>query len=194
MDCLTLFFAGLSAIATLGLLICTIIGFIYIRKQIKIAKNKDILFSLQNEITKLTYLYHTSYHDLYSKFHNLVYDYNEYGITPAHQESIEDNIYNIIYKHEFKPLKSYALSTDFYFWWLGKNNFDKLLEIKKSKQYTSLREYYKPFKSLANLLITKRLNENDLKNTIDDFVKNYNDVVKEFQKFLAELAREKGVS
>lgn len=207
MDTLNLIFIGLSAVATFGLLICTIIGFIFIRKQtkildsqvelsnkqIEIAKNKDILFSFQNEISNLIYSYHTNYYDLYSKFQNLVCDYNEYGIDPHRQDGIIHSIDNIIYEHQFKPLKSYALSTDFYFWWLGKGNIDKLIKIKQSQQYISLSKYYKPFKSLTNLLNNNKLESKDLKNISDNFVKDYQYVVEEFQNFLNELAKDKGI-
>lgn len=50
MDCWTLFFSGLSAIAAFGLLICTIIGFWFICKQTAIAKNKDTFFRFQAEL------------------------------------------------------------------------------------------------------------------------------------------------
>lgn len=213
-----LFFTGLSAISTAGLLFCTIVGFIFVRKQISIAKNKDILFTLQKETSSLLFCYYVNHHQFYNKYHELILELNDNSIVPSNKEKTKNdrklviaNIEKLISERITKPLEESAINVGLYKWWLGKKYLDRIKKIKKSNEYEYIKnnskDYNKLTKDLASCVVSCKDIEGlvglsddffkceaKLKQIIDEFVKSYDFVTNEFNILFAELAEEKGVS
>lgn len=166
MDCLTSILSFFNLIISKlndysGLLIAalTIIGFIYIRKQISIAKNKDILSDFQKEISQFMYDRHKQQSLCHNDFVKVIGDclkikdydsakeekekkneaieeemkylFEKYGST-----EIDQIINKVLNPYRYEITNANILSTAYYKWWLQNdyNDFKKLIDSDYSQK------------------------------------------------------------
>ena len=209
----------LSTISALGVLVCTIIGFKFIGKQTNIAKNKDILFTLQKETSSLLFCYYENHNQFYNTYHELILELNDNSIIPQNnvEKTLNDrkliiaNMEKLILERITKPLEESAINVGLYKWWLGKEYLDRIKKIKKSNEYECIKNNSKDYEKLTKCFESCVVLYSDvqnfasfgdelfkcqakLKQIIDEFVKSYDFVTNEFNILFAELAEEKGVS
>lgn len=203
MNCWTLFFSGLSAIATLGLLICTIIGFWFIYKQIRIDKNKDIFFSLQKSLETLlnihdknAFMFSKEIDLLERKFIKIIDD-----DTVNYKQSFKDEK---AFSSEFKTmLINYGYKCNYdiislHDWWLSENEREKLTEMLENLKKTDfvatlyLNKFLENECTKDNKLIPQLVSDNlwlKYKLRISAIEKAKEDI----NSFLEKLAENKGI-
>lgn len=198
----TLFFAGLSAIATTGLLFCTIIGFWFIHNQIKIAKNKDIFFSLQTELMQEINFYLNQNVTFKNELIELIGKYSKEKIIGTVITSEPDLQVNDDFTKELGKLSTKCLSyfcvnnIPGYYWWLGSYK-EKIETIQNLSEYKEIKKY---IEKITEYIYNKPSN---IINIIEfyDYLKEYDEKISEnkdklysdLEKFLSELAKEKKV-
>lgn len=223
MDCLSniLSFLGriickLDTYSGILLVILTAIGFIFIYKQIKIAKNKDIFFELQKEISE----YFCDRHKKQCKCHTDFVNILNNKVPPTGREkqtiskikeefgtiNLGEILDDVLFQYKFEPLNESLIKISSYKWWLGKH-YSTLENIFQSEEFEAIFAYYKPYDeiirnfSLRNVLVipdkVKQLKtlKYNIFETIKLNFKNYenNDKVlsSKFDKFFEDLAKDK---
>lgn len=157
-----------------GLLIValTIIGFIYIHKQISIAKNKNILSDFQNEISQFMYDRHKQQSLCHNDFVNVIEDcltIKDYDRAKEEKEKkkeafeeetkylfekygsaeIDQIINKVLNSYKFEIINNNILSTTYYKWWL-QNNYDDFQKLIDSDSYKKTFYYYNMYFDIIN--------------------------------------------
>lgn len=223
MDCLS------SILSFLGWIICkldtysgilvvilTAIGFIFIYKQIKIAKNKDIFFELQKEISEYFCDRHKKLCKCHTDFVNILN--NKISFTGREKQTIQEIkeefgtinlgeiLDDVLFQYKFESLNESLIKISFYKWWL-RNHYSALENIFQSVEFEAIFAYYNPYDeiirnfNLRSVLVipenARQLNilKHKIFKTIKLNFKNYenNDKVlsSKFDKFFEDLAKDK---
>lgn len=233
MEYWTLICSILSAIASIGLFICTLIGFWFISKQTEnteaqtnfinqqtnIAKNKDILFSLQQDLFELI----NNILSNIKKHENLS---NENYFIVLKNLTVKEDFIKTGYKYNINNLDFIVFGTikdlftiqinnssqriieklDLYKWWLGNKYYKKLYDIIKLDEINCIERYKQKYsdivKELSSMHTEKLYNLKSyeltsIKDKIDskmkDFHKNDIDTLNNNIKvFLDDLSKAKG--
>lgn len=195
-----LFFTGLSAVAATGLLFCTIIGFIYIRKQIKISKNQNIFFNFQQNLESELNFYLKKNYNFFSEYEELNRSmYKKLDVND--DKDLQTKYLEIFIKYEniFYPQ---LITLDK--WWLGKNHTEFEILI-KSEEYQSVINFTRHlYDNQMCFLVANEDKESEKHIKINKLIRNereeYQKLVKiknklepKITSFLEKLAKDKGV-
>ncbi|WP_392551606.1 hypothetical protein RHO14_08950 [Orbus wheelerorum] len=209
MEIWALIFSGLSAIASIGLLICTIIGFKFIGKQTSIAKNKDILFSLQKDLNQYLGQFYSTHARLQYECNKIIHNY------PLLSEISDDDfkkynpLFTVLHTHLEDYRKRNCQEKKFIFfnynWWLS--DFKKnLYKIMNSEQHVRVDNIHKRlieavFEFYKNQNFDEQYNEIKEREELiiildkisNDFTGDLNYINDELDTFLEKLAKNKNI-
>lgn len=189
----TLICSILSAIAALGLLICTIIGFWFVKKQINIAKNKDILDFFHKEISQFM----NENKNKHAEFHQIIIStfYNILICNPQNNERYLDNKYDevlnqIIGKYKNEIQNNTIFSFNYYEWWLSDKKINKDFEdIVLRDDFKNVVFFYNNYESVIEKNFkSKLLNSMDINEKKELYYKIKSEMEINFNMFIVNFS------